>query len=51
MVLVGWWGPTYLARYGLSGWKGALLMGLAIVLLLKALGSYERRHLARATSR
>jgi membrane protein DedA with SNARE-associated domain len=51
LVLVGWWGPTYLARYGLSGWKGALLMGLAILLLFKALGSYERRLLARATSR
>ncbi len=47
LALVGWLGPTYLAQYGLGGWKGALAMGLAILGLLKALGSYERRAMER----
>jgi len=43
LVVVGWLGPTYLARFGLGGWKGALLMGLAVLAALKLLGAYERR--------
>jgi membrane protein DedA with SNARE-associated domain len=50
LALVGWFGPTYLARYGLGGWKGALVMGLAVLALLKALGSYERRAMERPKS-
>jgi membrane protein DedA with SNARE-associated domain len=45
LVLVGWFGPAYLAQYGLGGWKGALVIGLAVLGLLKVLGSYERRAL------
>src|SRR6185295_13714630 len=26
LALVGWGAPTYLARYGLGGWKGALVI-------------------------
>lgn len=47
LVLVGWFGPTYLARYGLGGWKGALAIGLVVFASLKALGSYERRAMKR----
>jgi undecaprenyl-diphosphatase len=47
LVLVGWLGPTYLAQYGLAGWKGALVMGLAVLGLLKLLGAYERRAMER----
>jgi membrane protein DedA with SNARE-associated domain len=50
LVLVGWLGPTYLARYGLGGWKGALAVGLAVFVSLKAFGWYERRALARGDS-
>jgi len=47
LAVVGWFGPTYLAQYGLGGWKGALLVGLAVLGLFKALGSYERRAMER----
>ena len=47
LVVVGWLGPTYLAPYGLAGWKGSLLIGLAVFALLKMLGRYERRTMER----
>ena len=47
LVLVGWLGPTYLARFGLGGWKGAFAVGLLILSVFKVLSSYERRALAR----
>jgi membrane protein DedA with SNARE-associated domain len=47
MVLVAWFGPTYLAQFGLGGWKGALAVGAAIVAVLKVLGSFERRVMER----
>jgi membrane protein DedA with SNARE-associated domain len=47
LVLVAWFGPAYLAQYGLAGWKGALVMGLAVLALLKLLGAYERRAIER----
>jgi membrane protein DedA with SNARE-associated domain len=50
LVLVAWFGPTYLARFGLEGWKGALAVGLAVLGLLKVLGMYERRAMQRAAS-
>src|SRR5437868_4476076 len=43
LTLVAFVGPTYLARFGLSGWKGALLVGIIIVLVLKFGGLFERR--------
>ena len=46
LVIVGWVGPTYLARYGLGGWKGAAVIGLAVLVLFKVLGLYERRAMA-----
>jgi len=49
LVVVAWLGPTFLARYGLGGWKGALLVGFVIFLLFKALGRYERRTIERTT--
>jgi membrane protein DedA with SNARE-associated domain len=50
LALVGWFGPTYLAQYGLGGWKGALVIGLAVFGLLKVFGSYERRAMERSSS-
>jgi membrane protein DedA with SNARE-associated domain len=43
LTLVAFVGPTYLARFGLSGWKGALLVGGLIVLIFKFGGIFERR--------
>jgi membrane protein DedA with SNARE-associated domain len=43
LVMVGWFGPAALARFGLGGWKGALVMGAAIVALLQLLSRFERR--------
>ena len=43
LVLVGWLGPTYLARFGLEGWKGALLAGAVVLGLFKLLALFERR--------
>jgi membrane protein DedA with SNARE-associated domain len=50
LALVGWFGPTYLAPYGFAGWKGALIVGVAVLGSLKALGAYERRVMERANS-
>jgi membrane protein DedA with SNARE-associated domain len=50
LALVGWFGPTYLAQYGLGGWKGALVIGLAVFGSLKVFGSYERRAMERSSS-
>jgi membrane protein DedA with SNARE-associated domain len=50
LVLVGWLGPAYLAQYGLGGWRGALVMGLAVLGSLKVLGWYERRAIDRPHS-
>jgi membrane protein DedA with SNARE-associated domain len=47
LVLIGWFGPTYLTRFGLEGWKGALVIGIAAIALLKVFGSYERRAMER----
>jgi membrane protein DedA with SNARE-associated domain len=35
MVLVGWFGATALASLGLEGWKGAVVVGLVLIALLK----------------
>ena len=48
LVLGAWVGPTYLAQYGLEGWKGALAVGLLLLLLFKVLGLYERRVIEHA---
>lgn len=50
LALVGWFGPTYLAQFGLGGWKGALVIGIAVLGLFKVLGSYERRAMERPNS-
>jgi membrane protein DedA with SNARE-associated domain len=47
LILVGWLGPTYLAQFGLSGWRGALAAGLTLLVLFRILGSYERRAIER----
>lgn len=43
MGLVAWVGPTYLAAIGLSGWKGALLMGVIVVAVFRFVGRVERK--------
>lgn len=43
LLLVGWLGPTLLGTYGLGGWKGGLLIGLAMLALFRWLSSFERR--------
>ncbi|MBS1816676.1 MAG: VTT domain-containing protein [Acidobacteria bacterium] len=50
LILVGWFGPAYLAHYGLGGWKGAVLVGLIILGLFKLLGRYEERTLEERQS-
>ena len=47
LVLVGWYGPTYLARYGFGGWKGAILVGLVVLGLFRVLAWFERRAMER----
>ena len=47
LILVGWLGPTYLAQFGLAGWRGALAVGLTLLVLFRVLGSYERRAIER----
>lgn len=43
MALVAWFGPAYLAKFGLGGWKGALVTGAAVLVMFRVLGSFERR--------
>jgi len=47
LVVVAWLGPAFLAKFGLGGWKGALLVGFVIFLLFKVLGRYERQAIER----
>jgi len=47
LILVAWLGPAYLARFGLAGWRGALAVGLMLLVLVRVLGSYERRAIER----
>jgi len=44
---VAWLGPAFLGRFGLTGWKGGLLVGLLAVVGLKVFGAYERLRLER----
>jgi undecaprenyl-diphosphatase len=46
LLLVGWFGPTVLARFGLGGWKGALIAGAVVFGMFALLGRQERRALA-----
>lgn len=47
LVVVAWVGPSFLAKYGLGGWKGALVIGIAVFVVFKVLGAYERRAIER----
>ena len=47
ILVVGWFGPAFLAHFGLGGWRGALLLGIVVLVLFKVLGSYEERTLER----
>ena len=47
LALVAWVGPTYLASFGLAGWRGALVAGGLFLVLFRMLGSYERRAIER----
>lgn len=50
VILVGWFGPTYLAQFGLDGWKGAVATGVVVIGLFALLGRHERRVMERTTS-
>ena len=47
ILVVGWFGPAFLAQFGLGGWRGAVLLGIVVLVLFKVLGSYEERTLER----
>src|SRR3954471_16921819 len=50
LMLVGWFGPVYLARFGVGGWRGALIVGVVVLAVFKVLGSYERRAMSHPGS-
>ena len=50
MVAVGWAGPAGLARFGLGGWRGALLAGLLVLVVFTVLGRYERARVGGAAA-
>ena len=43
LVAVAWAGPAYLSSLGLSGWKAAVVTGVAILIVLRLIGRFERR--------
>jgi membrane protein DedA with SNARE-associated domain len=45
LVIVAWAGPALLSKLGLSGWWGAVVPALIIVVLARLLGRAERRTL------
>jgi membrane protein DedA with SNARE-associated domain len=45
VALVGWIGPTYLPKLGISGWWSALVPALVIVIVFKILGRVEQNAL------
>jgi membrane protein DedA with SNARE-associated domain len=47
LTLVAWVGPASFAALGLSGWKGAAMMGAIVVVVFKLLGVFERRAIER----
>ncbi len=51
LAVIAWAGPAGLARFGLDGWKGALLAGLAILGLFNLLGRWERATVDEAATR
>ena len=50
LVVVGWAGPAGLARFGLGGWRGALLAGLLVLVVFTVLGRYERARVGNAAA-
>jgi membrane protein DedA with SNARE-associated domain len=47
LALIGWAGPNYLPRLGISGWWSALVPGVVVVLLAFLIGRSGRRTLER----
>ena len=45
LAIVAYAGPTYLSRVGLSGWKGALVSGMLILIAFHIIGRIERRRI------
>jgi membrane protein DedA with SNARE-associated domain len=45
LAIVAYAGPTYLSRVGLSGWEGALVSGVLIIIALHLIGRIERRRM------
>ena len=43
VMLVGWLGPQWLSRLGVSGWWAFVVPALAVLITLKAI-AWSRRH-------
>jgi len=50
MMVVGWLGPQWLSRLGVSGWWTALVPAVALVLMLKAVGWRGRKSVEESGS-
>jgi membrane protein DedA with SNARE-associated domain len=46
LAIVAYAGPMYLSRIGLSGWKGAVLTGVVIIVALHIVSRIERRRIS-----
>lgn len=51
LAIIGWAGPAGLAQFGLDGWKGALVMGLAVLVVFKLLTKYTAAAVDDAAAR
>jgi membrane protein DedA with SNARE-associated domain len=51
LAVVAWAGPAGLARFGVGGWKGALVVGLVVLAVFKILARYERVAVSDAAGR
>ena len=47
LVLVAWLGPAGLAKFGLEGWKAAVLVGVLILLFFRWLNRVEQQAMAQ----
>lgn len=48
LLAVSWFGPVYLAQFGLGGWKGAVVVASVVFCGIKVVAAYERRLVSRS---